>query len=47
MYKEYIEEYTNDGTPTGKKFLKSEIHKKGITDHHRKSFEPIKSLIHT
>ena len=24
-----------------------EIHKNGITDHHRKSFEPIKSLIHT
>ena len=23
------------------------IHKKGITDHHRKSFEPVKSLIHT
>ena len=23
-----------------------EIHKNGITDHHRKSFEPIKSLIH-
>ena len=24
-----------------------QIHKNGITDHHRKSFEPIKSLIHT
>ena len=24
-----------------------QIHKKGITDHHRKSFEPVKSLIHT
>ena len=30
MDKEYIEEYTNDGKPTGKKFLKSKIHKKGI-----------------
>jgi len=24
-----------------------QIHEKGITDHHRKSFEPVKSLIHT
>jgi len=30
MHKEYIEEYTSDGKPTGKKLLKSEIHKKGI-----------------
>jgi len=30
MHKEYIEKYTSDGKPTGKKFLKSEIHRKGI-----------------
>ena len=30
MHKEYIEEYTRDGKPTGKKLLKSEIHRKGV-----------------
>ena len=30
----------------GTKLHIEQIYKKGITDHHRKSFEPIKSLIH-
>ena len=36
---------SNVGYGTKKHF--EEIHAKGITIHHRKSFEPIKSLIHS
>jgi ribonuclease HII len=40
----FYEWFSNAGYGT-KKHIK-EIHNKGITIHHRKSFEPIKSLIH-
>ena len=41
----YYDWEKNSGYGTKKHI--EQIHKKGITDHHRKSFEPVKSLIHT
>ncbi len=38
--------WVNQTPPLTKKHIE-EIYRKGITTHHRKSFEPIKSLIHS